>query len=448
MKTLVRNGLVIDPASHRKEKINLLIEGGKVALVTSGEPEADEIIEAEGLAVAPGFLDIHMHEDPVTDGRIEACIFETMVKMGVTTVLAGNCGDNVYDPVKYLDLADRDGAPVNIAMLAGHTWFREQAGAKNKYAKITESQLKTMKKEMERALKGGLMGISFGVRYVPGTTTEEVEAVAALCAADDRLVAAHIRDDAAMVCPSAREFLDVAEKFGLSAEVSHIGSMAGFGQMREFLDLIKEYRDRGLRVMCDCYPYYAFSTSIGSTTYDEGFLERYETDYSSIEMCEGKYKGMRCDKEIFDEMRRDFPEALTVCYVMKKEDVDLAFSDPYVMVASDGILDRGQGHPRAAGTFPRVLSRFVREGTLSLYEAVEKMTALPAQKLGLEKKGRLSVGADGDLVIFDPEKILDLADFARPTLGPKGIERVMIGGQTAVCAGRLINGSLGRSVRK
>lgn len=449
MRTLIKNGLVIDPANQVEAKLNLVLEDGKVAAVTAGEPEADEVINAEGMVVTPGFIDIHMHEDPVgEDGRIETCIFNTMAKMGVTTVVAGNCGENKYHPVKYLDIVDRDGAPVNVAMLAGHIWFRVHAGAVDKYAGITDEQMETMRRELSEALKGGLVGISFGVRYAPGTTKEEEEAVAQLCAEDDKMIAAHIRDDAAYVFQSAEEFLDVAKKFNLSAEVSHIGSMAGFGQMKEFLRLVDTYRMNGLRVACDCYPYYAFCTGIGETTYDDGFLERYHTDYSSIEMCEGKYKGQRCTKEIFDEMRRDNPGALTVCYVMKKEDVDMAFDDPGVMLASDGTLDDGQGHPRAAGAFPRLIAEFVRTGKISLYEAVKKMTAMPAQKVGLDRKGRLNVGADADLVIFDPKTIADKATFAEPLLPPVGISRVMIGGKTAVLDGVLVDGTLGRSVRK
>lgn len=449
MKTLIKNGLVIDPANRVEAKLNLVLENGKVALVTAAEPEADEVIDAEGMVVAPGFIDIHMHEDPVgKDGRIENCIFNTMLKMGVTTVVAGNCGGNKYHPVKYLDIVDRDGAPVNVAMLAGHIWFREHAGATDKYAKITDEQLEKLKAEIAEALDGGLAGISFGVRYAPGTTKEEVEAVAALCKKDDKIIAAHIRDDAEYVFDSAREFLDVAEKFGLSAEVSHIGSMAGFGQMKEFLRLIDTYRMNGLRVTCDCYPYYAFCTGIGETTYDDGFLERYHTDYSAIEMCEGKYKGQRCTKEIFDEMRRDDPEALTVCYVMKKEDVDMAFDDAGVMLASDGTLDNGQGHPRAAGAFPRLIAEFVRTGKITLYDAVNKMTAMPAEKTGLSGKGRLNVGADADLVIFDPETIADKATFAKPLLTPVGIRRVMIGGKTAMIDGAIVDGTLGRSARR
>ncbi len=448
MRTLIKNGRLIDPANRIQANLNLLLENGRVTLVTKEEPKADDVIDAKGLCVTPGFLDIHMHEDPVADGKIKPCIFNAMLRMGVTTVLAGNCGDNVCHPVEYLRLVDRAGAPVNVAMLAGHTWFRGHAGARDKYAPVTKEQLETMKQEMAKALAAGLCGMSFGVRYVPGTTKEEVETLAALCAADDRMVAAHIRDDAAMVCPSAVEFLDVAAKYGLSAEVSHIGSMAGFGQMQEFLRLIDCYRANGLRVLCDCYPYYAFSTGIGETTYDDGFLERYQTGYEAIELCEGKYKGRRCTKEIFEELRRDAPDTLTVCHVMKKEEVDLAFGDPGVMVASDGVLDDGQGHPRAAGTFPHFLGEFVRSGRVSLYDAIHKMTAMPAEKIGLPAKGRLSAGADADLVIFDPDAIAARSTFEEPLLPPAGISRVMIGGRTAVLDGKIVDGSLGRSVRR
>ena len=120
-------------------------------------------------------------------------------------------------------------------------------------------------------------------------------------------MAAHLRSDAGQVLESAREFLDVAESLGLSAQVSHIGSMAGFGQMEEFLRLVDAYRMNGLRVSCDCYPYDAFSTSIGSATYDDGWLERYGCTYDAVELCQGKYRLQRCTREIFQEVRRDDP---------------------------------------------------------------------------------------------------------------------------------------------
>ena len=218
--------------------------------------------------------------------------------------------------------------------------------------------------------------------------------------------------------------------------------------MKEMLEVIDAYKANNYDVTADCYPYYAFSTRIGETTYDDGFLERYDTDYSVIEVCEGKYKGRRCDKEIFDELRRDAPETITVCHVMKPEDVDMALLHPNVMLASDGLFNNGQGHPRGAGSFPRFIKNYVKTGKISLYDAVNKMTTMQAEKLCLDKKGRLNVGSDADIVIFDLEKISDEATFDDPAAAPCGIEYVIIAGEVAACGQEIVDETLGRSVRK
>lgn len=453
MRTLIYGGRVIDPANKVDGKLNLLLENGKIAGVTTDRPKADAEINAGGKIVCPGFVDIHMHEDPVEDdGGIyadeEKAIFSSMLRMGVTTAIGGNCGQNCCDPADYLDIVDRDGAAVNVGMLAGHEYFRKKAGALDKYGPTTAEQRKKMAADIAKALERGCMGVSYGMRYIPGIDMEELKATAAPCRAGNKMIAAHVRSDAEEVFAAAKELLDTGKALGLPVEISHIGSMAGFGQMERFLGMVDEYRLNGLDVSCDCYPYYAFSTTLGSTTYDEGWLERYHCGYDVVELCEGKYKGQRCTKEIFDEVRRDDPDCITVCYVMKHEDVDLAFRHPNVMLASDGIMKHGQGHPRAAGTFPRLVSEFVRGGKLSLYEAVSMMTAMPANKLGLLNKGRLNVGADADIVIFDAEKIADRADFSSPVTAPVGIDHVLIGGETAAKDCRIVKNGLGRAIRR
>lgn len=453
MSVLIKNGLLIDPLNLIQAKLNLLVDKGKVQLVTTTEPEADIVIDATGKIVCPGFIDIHMHEEYVEpDGKImdddAKSIFRCSLRMGVTTVLGGQCGINRYDPVKYLDIVDRDGAPVNVALLVGHGYLREACGNKNKYGPVTAQELEDMTNICKKALQAGCFGVSYGMRYVPGLNEWEMLRTALPCVAQHKLIAAHVRDDAAGIFDATREFLDVAKQLAIPAQYSHIGSMAGFGQMQDFLGMIAEYKMNGVDVSCDCYPYYAFSTMIGSTTYDDGWLERYHCDYDVIEICEGKYKGQRCTKEIFEEERRDHPEHLTVCYVMKEEDVDLALQSLNVMLGSDGIMNNGQGHPRAAGAFTRLFSEFVRKGKLSLDEAIRMCTAMPAQKLGLENKGTLRVGADADIVIFDPEKIKDNATFAEPNLPGEGIDYVLIAGEIAAKNCQVVNAHLGRSVRK
>lgn len=448
MKTLIQNGLLVDPANRVQARLNLLIEGGRVAAVTADAPEADRVIDASNRVVCPGFIDIHMHEDPVgPDGRIQSCIFDAMLRMGVTTAVGGNCGINVCDPAKYLDIVARDGAPVNVALFAGHTYLREQSGATDKYAQIAPDQRTELLRRIDAALEAGCVGVSFGLRYVPGTDRDEFWAAAARCKPGRRLISAHVRDDAERIFSAVDEVAQAGIANDIPVQISHIGSMGGFGQMERLLAQVDAYRLNGLDIACDCYPYFAFSTRIGETTYDDGWLERYHCDYSACMLTEGKYRGQRCTAETFAEMRRDFPRCITVCYVMKEEDVRMALRHPSVMVASDGLIDNGQGHPRAAGTFPRFFSEFVRGGDVGLYAGVEKMTALPAKRLGLSGKGCLNVGADADVTIFDPVALRDGATFDSPIIAPTGIDYVLIGGEVAAKNCEIVHSALGTALR-
>ena len=454
-KLLIKNGRLIDPSQNFEGIADLLIENGKISQilppeVSCGQKEGVPVIDAGGLVVSPGFIDIHMHEDPLdADGHIDPCIFPAMLRMGVTSVLAGNCGDNVCHPARYLDLVDREGAAVNVAMLAGHSWFRVQAGVTDKYAPAAAWQIQQMTDAMSDALEQGCLGLSFGLRYVPGTTTEEFLQAASGAAGPHALISAHVRDDAAFIFESVGEFVRAGYAFHVPLQISHIGSMGGFGQMAQLLDQIDQYRSDGLDVAADCYPYDAFSTSIGASTYDDGWMERYGCDYSAIEMCEGPWKGQRCTREIFAQMRKEMPDALTVCHVMRPDEIRTAYQRSYVCVASDGILSHGQGHPRASGTFPRFLAKYVRDWkNLSLMEGLARMTSLPASRMGLSHKGNLRIGSDADLVIFDPETILDRASFHQPMTPPDGIFYVLLGGQIAVQKSLVVNDRLGRAIRR
>lgn len=451
MKTLIKNGTIVDPANRIHSKNNLLIEDGKVLALTAEEPQSDTVLDAAGRYVCPGFIDIHMHEDPYdpVNGCLIPDITLAMLRMGVTSALGGNCGINTVSPVKYLDLMDRDGGAVNMGLMAGHTFFREEAGHGDKYTAIAPDELKKLSAMTQEALEAGCFGVSFGIRYVPGISMEEMVETARGCKKAGKFVAAHVRDDAEFIFSAVDELFDIGRALDVPVQNSHVGSMGGFGQMERLLEMMDRVRANGMELSGDCYPYYAFSTRIGETTYDEGFLERYQADYFVIEICEGKYQGQRCTEAMFRELRAEAPRTITVCHVMKPEDVDMALLHPNIMLASDGLMENGQGHPRAAGTFPRFLHNYVKTGRLGLDAAIAKMTAMPAAKMGLDgKKGSLRPGADADVVVFDLDRIADKATFDQPNLPPEGIDYVLIGGQVAVDHGKILNSRLGRSLRK
>ena len=434
-KLVVNNGFLIDPKNEIYSKLNIGIENGLVVEISK------EILEGD-------IVDIHMHEDnydPEKD-EFENIIFKTMVKMGVTTAIGGNCGVGPNDIEAYIDAINRLGLPMNLGLLLGHKYLRNHVGAKDKYASLSSEDISKMRAKAEEVLDLGLLGISFGIRYIPGINDEELIEVARACEKDGKIIAAHIRDDAEHVIDAVEEFIDIRKEVNAPLQVSHIGSMGAYGQMEELLKTIDDYRANGYEIGIDCYPYNAFSTSIGATTFDEGFLDRYEIDYSAIEIAQGKYKGQRCSEEIFKELREEAPWTLVIGHVMNEDDVDMALRHPNVVMASDGILDEGQGHPRAGGSFPRLINEYVKKKKiLSLYEAIEKMTSKPASIMGINK-GSLGIGDDGDMLIFDFNEIADKATFENPLVSPEGIKYVIINGQIAVKDNEILQGNLGRFV--
>lgn len=450
MKTVINNGFIIDPKNKIYSKLNLSIENGKIIEISNIKLQGDVVIDADGLIVTPGFIDIHMHEDNYDEKNdiFKINTFENMIKMGVTTAIGGNCGAGPKGPDIYLDAVDRLGIPLNFGLLVPHGILRKKVNANDKYKKVSKENIGKMRDMAKEYLDKGCLGISFGIRYIPGITKEELLYISEAAKKDNKMVAAHIRDDAQYVIPAAIEFIEVGKKFGVPIQFSHIGSMGAYGQMEQLLSLFDHYKARGIDIGSDCYPYNAFSTGLGETTYDEGFLDRYKTTYNSIEISRGKCKGQRLTEDLFFKLRKTDPELSTIAYVMKEEEVDMAISHPDVCVASDGALRDFQGHPRASGTFPRFIKKYVKEKKLlNLYQAIEKMTYLPAKRAGI-KKGSLGMNDDADIVIFNYDEIEDKATFKQPAFAPKGLKYVIVGGKVAVKDNKIINNKLGKSTRK
>lgn len=451
MDIVIKNGLVIDPENKIYSKLNIGIHNGKITAVSQDDLHGNEVIDAKSMIVTPGFIDGHMHEDEydIDKDEFSISIFDCMLRMGVTTAIGGNCGDGSSRPDLYIDAVDRKGLPVNFGLLVPHNGLRRLVGENDKYKKASKKNIEKMRNIAEEYLDKGCLGISFGIRYVPGIDMEELLTVSEALKKDRKIVAAHIRDDAKQVIPSAMELINVGINLEVPVQVSHIGSMGAYGQMESLLTLIDNYKAMGLDISSDCYPYSAFSTSLGETTYDDGFLSRYETTYESIEIGEDEYRGKRLNEELFFKLRKERPELITIGHVMKDEEIDMAIAHPAVLIASDGFMHNFQGHPRASGTFPRVINKYVKEKKLiSLYDAIEKMTYLTAKRYGLRNKGGLSVGKDADIVIFNFDEICDNATFENPSLPPNGIKFVIVNGKVAVKDNEILNRNLGKSIRR
>lgn len=373
---------------------------------------------------------------------IQADITLRALRQGVTTLVGGNCGSGPRDLPAYRVAYDAK-QPINLALLAGHTTLRRLCGARDKYAPVSPETVQAMCATLEKQMTQGAVGLSMGIRYEPGMTLEEMCAVARVVRRFDGVVAAHIRSDAFEVFDALDEFLEIGRRTGVRLQISHIGSMAAYGQMERVLSQIDRAAAEGLDVRIDCYPYDAFCTSIGATTYDDGFLERYH-DVTRIELTDGEHKGFIPNMEVFRQVRREHPETLTVAHVMNEEEIDMALRHPRTMLGSDGILHNGAGHPRAAGAFVRFLKRYVFERRLlSLDEGIAKMTCQAARRFGLPR-GTLGMGCVADVAVLDPARLADRATFAEPALPPEGVRMVVLGGAPALRDGEVVRMDMGR----
>lgn len=440
---ILKNGLVCDPANSIQSILNVGIRNGRIACLTSEPLPAAAEIDCTGHIVSPGFVDAHSHENDLREGHIEADITLRALRQGVTTLVTGNCGDAPRDLPAYC--AAYDGKqPVNMALLAGHTTIRRLCGARNKYAPVDEATLAAMCETLERQLTEGAKGLSMGIRYEPGMTLGEMCAMAAVVKRFGGVLAAHVRGDAFEIYDAIEEFLEIGRRTGVRLQISHIGSMAAYGQMAEVLSYVdRRAAAEGLDVRIDCYPYDAFCTSIGATTYDDGFLDRYH-DVTRIELTDGEYKGFIPNMEVFEKVRREHPEYLTIAHVMNGAEVDMALTHPRTMLGSDGVLLNGAGHPRAAGAFARFLAQYVFERKLlSLNEGIAKTTCEAAARFGLDR-GTLGVGRAADVTVFDPKRLQDKATFAEPALPPEGVRLVLLGGVVALQDGKVLHTDLGK----
>lgn len=444
---VIANGHVMDPASGLDGARYIGLTAGKIAAVSQTPIHGRETIDARGLVVAPGFIDLHSHGQTPENYRFKA-------RDGVTTALEMEVG--VWPVAPWY--REREGRalinfgatsgelPARMAVMhdTGKLLPRDRAVERP----TTEGERRQIRDHVRRGLDDGALGIGMGIAYEPSATRHEVLGIVRIAAERKTPVYVHMRNGGPVepgVIDALQEMTANAAATGASVHVVHITSM-GLRETPLCLEMIAGAHERGLDITTEAYPYTAGMTDLGSAIFSEGWQQR--QGGISFGDLQWAATGERLTAESFARYRKQ--GGMVAIHSIPEEVVRLAMSNPMVMIASDGILEEGKGHPRAAGTYARVLGRYVREQhALSLMDALRKMTLMPADRLGLKNKGRIAVGADADITVFDPDKVIDRATFDKPAQYSEGIEYVLVNGVAVVNAGRLEEGKMpGRGVRR
>jgi N-acyl-D-aspartate/D-glutamate deacylase len=457
---VLANGRAMDPESGLDAVRHVGILGDHVAAISAAPLSGREVVDVSGLVVAPGFIDLHVHgQDPLS--------WDFMARDGVTTALELEAG--VHDLARFV--AEREGeARIHFGASAGHILARGAVmsgatfstllegtaeerlalGRRWSHEPASEEELARILAALERDLDAGAIGVGMGIAYTPGASDEELRAVFALAARRRVPVFVHIASATAAddLRPIDR-VIGHAEATGAALHVVHINSSGG-RSVREYIARVDAARARGVDVTTEAYPYTASSTFLQSAIFDEGFRERMGIDYGDLQWVA---TSERLTAESFARYRAK--GGTVIAHWMAPDLVRGALAHPGVMVGSDGMpMREGNAHPRSAGTHARVLGRYVREdGALSLMDALAKMTLLPARRIeaivpDMRRKGRLRVGADADITVFDPATVLDRATYEDSHQPSAGIPHVLVEGTFVVRAGELVAGALpGRALR-
>ncbi len=428
----IKNGTVVDPENGKIIYENIGIIGSKIAKITRENIVGKIEIEARGLIVSPGFIDIHAH----IDGHSECSRLSAM--QGITTTVGGNCGGGPLDLKGFFIDQEKKGFLINQAQLIGHSFtLRAAVGINNPYIAANKEEICRMCDIVKKSFQNGAIGLSFGIEYAPGSSKEEVMTLSKIAKEYNKVVPIHTNVNLPRDLTSLRNAIEISEYTGAHVLISHFVYQYGTGIMTEALDMVDDARKRGLKVSVDSGMYSAFATFIGSTIYDEDYIKKLGWKYENMLVATGKYKGKRLTSQIYNELRNYSKDESVICFAGVEEEVYEALKKEYVMLSSDtGPSPTGktsEGHPQNAGTFPRFFRKMVRERKdLTLLEAVKKCTILPAKTLGLLNKGRMREGADADIVIFDINKICDKSNFpdqGTPDAKPEGIPYVIVSGK-------------------
>lgn len=476
---VIKNARIVDGTGNPWFHGSVAVKDGKIARVGRFASEnADTVIDAKWQIVAPGFIDVHAHTEDIFNSPTA----ENFIRMGVTSLITGNCGGSATDIGEFLGRFKTKPLAVNLGTLIGHNSVRSKVMGLDNRDPTPEEQAK-MNEFVEQGMKDGAVGLATGLIYVPGTysKTDEVIALAKAASKYGGTYASHIRDEGTEVVKAITEAINIGEQANMPVEISHfkISSKALWGQSPTTIGLVEAARKRGLQVTVDQYAYTASSTSLDSRIPSWAIAGGREEGKKRIADPETRKKIVQEMKDDLKEKKfKDYSFAYVASYranpefngknileitriakgkkkldtqidqilemyanggaqmvyrVMNEEDVQNIMRQPFTMIASDsGVRTFGSGvpHPRGYGNNARVLGRYVRElKIISLEDAIRKMTSLPAQTFNLRDRGQIREGFAADLVIFDESKITDKATFETPHQYAEGFSAVIVNGQ-------------------
>src|SRR5688572_23284336 len=442
---VINNGRVMDPESGLDSVRNIGIRAGRIEAISDRTLNGTRVIDATGLVVAPGFIDLHEH------GQQEES-YGLMVRDGVTSALELEVGTSAVAPWY---AAREAGQIVNYGVSIGHMQVRIKVfndpskgiapvgiGAS---AAATEPQIAEMEAMFRNGLDEGAVAVGLGSAYTPGATMAEIERVFRVAAQGGASAHIHMRNGV----PGLDSTIAAAKAAGAKLHIVHVNSSGGT-DLAAFLEHIQAAHDAGQDVTTEAYPYGAGMTEITSAMFDDW---KTWTD-ERIAQHQLVATGERLTRKTFGEARarRDINPTVII-HGRTEEQTRAAVVSPLTMIASDGFIESGRGHPRTSGSYSKVLGKYVREEqVLSLMDAIRKMTLMPAQRLearvpAMAQKGRIKVGADADLAIFDPATVIDRSTYEDATIPSAGIPFVLVGGQVAVDSGKVTAARAGKAIR-
>jgi N-acyl-D-amino-acid deacylase len=489
---VIRGGTVYDGTGAPGTRADVAVRGDRVVAVGAVAERGAEELDARGLAVAPGFVDVHSHDDLAVLLHPE---MDFKVLQGVTSDVVGNCGSGVVpfeaglrrfrrlhpdaDPPRwegfggYLERVDEARPSCNVAVLMGHGSLRYGAMALEQRAPAA-AEFDRMKAWVREGVASGAVGLSTGLIYEPGryARTDEIVALAReLGGPAGGLYASHMRNEADGLLDAVRETIRIGEEAGVPVQISHhkASGRNNWGRVRDSLRLIDEARARGVDVTADQYPYVAGSTSLFAVLQNGAFRSDSPGGLGQLAAADvlvasapkhSEWEGQtlaalasswRLDDEAAARrvVEAEGEACFVVVFTMDEADVKTVMAHPTTMIGSDGVPAGGKPHPRLYGCFARVLGHYVREAkVLDLATAIHRMTGMSARKFQLADRGEVRPGAFADLVVFDPARIDDVATYASPRQAPAGIRAVYVNGVAVARDGRHTGARPGRALRR